>query len=60
MYNVRFVDTAHGEMEENFDSYDAAMEYWNDYADTETCVAGQLIDLENGEIIWQFDDREAE
>jgi len=60
MYNVRFVDTAHGEIEENFDSYDAAMEYWNDYADTETCVAGRLIDLNNGEIIWQFDDREAE
>ena len=60
MYNVRFVDTIHGENEENFDTYDAAIEYWNDYADTESCVAGWLTDLNNGEIIWQFDDREAE
>lgn len=60
MYNVRFVDTIHGEMEESFDSYDAAMEYWNSYADTESCVAGALTDLDNSEIIWQFDDREAE
>lgn len=60
MYNVRFVDTVHGENEENFDTYEAAMEYWNDYADAETCVAGWMTDLNNGEIIWQFDDREAE
>ena len=60
MYNVRFVDTIHGENEENFDSYEAAIEYWNNYADTESCVAGWLTDLSNGEIIWQFDDREVE
>ena len=60
MYNVRFVDTVHGENEENFDTYEAAMEYWNDYADAETCVAGWMTDLNNGEVIWQFDDREAE
>ena len=60
MYNVRFVDTVHGETEENFETYDEAMEYWNNYADTETCVAGVLMDLDNCEIIWNFDDREAE
>jgi len=60
MYNVRFYDSEIGNVEEDFDTYEAAMEYWNDYADTETCVAGRLIDLDNGEIIWQFDDREAE
>lgn len=60
MYNVRFVDTTHGEFEENFDSYDAAMEYWNSYADTESCVAGVMMDLDNCEIIWNFDDREVE
>jgi hypothetical protein len=60
MYNVRFIDTIHGEFEENFESYDDAMEYWNSYADTESCVAGVMTDLNNSEIIWQFDDREVE
>ena len=60
MYNVRFYDSAMGNVEENFDSYEAAQEYWDSYADTETCLFGRMIDLDNGEIIWQFDDREAE
>lgn len=60
MYNVWFMDTEHGESEETFPSYDEAMEYWNAYADTETCVAGVLTDMENAEIIWNFDDREAQ
>jgi len=60
MYNVRFTDTIHGEMEENFETYDETMEYWNNYADTESCVAGVMMDLDNCEIIWNFDDREVE
>ena len=60
MYNVRFTDSVHGETEENFETYDEAMEYWNSYADVDTCVAGTLMDLDNCEIIWNFDDREAE
>ncbi len=60
MYNVRFYDSTVGNVEEDFDSYEAAQEYWDDYADTETCLFGRMIDLDNGEIIWQFDDREAE
>ena len=60
MYNVHFVDLAFGENDEVFSTYDAAMEYWNDFADTETCQAGTLMDLDNCEIIWNFDDREAE
>lgn len=56
MYRVCFTDSVHGENWEDFDSFGAAAEYWNDYADTPTCVGGQLIDLDNGEVIWQFDE----
>ena len=58
MINVHFVDTDHGEIDELFSNYDAAMEYWQSYADTETCVAGVMSDIDTGEIIWNFDDRE--
>lgn len=58
MYNVKFTDTIHGMMEEQFPTFDEAAEYWQDYADTNSCVAGVLEDKETGEIIWQFDDRE--
>ena len=60
MYYVRFTDSIHGETEEYFKTYDDAMEYWNNYADTESCVSGVLMDLDNCEIIWNFDDREIE
>lgn len=58
MINVHFVDTVHGENDELFDNYDVAMEYWQSYADVETCVAGVISDTDTGEIIWNFDDRE--
>ena len=58
MYNIHFVDTEHGENDELFDTYDDAMEYWNEYADTPTCVAGILSDTETGEVIWRFNDSE--
>ena len=60
MFNVLFVDSVLGENENDFPTYDDAMEYWQEYADTETCVAGWLTDVETGETIWHFDDREAD
>ena len=54
MYQVIFDDEIHGEITEDFDNYDAAMEYWQMYADTPSCTAGQLWDKSNGEVIWEF------
>ena len=54
MYRVVFVDEVHGENWQEFETFDAAAEYWQDYADTPTCHEGELIDLENGEVIWKF------
>lgn len=58
-FSILFVDEVHGEIEEEFETFDAATEYWQEYADTPTCVAGWLTDLTTGEVIWHFDDREA-
>lgn len=60
MYNVMFVDKVHGTTTEEFTAYDEAMEYWQDYADTETCVAGSMWDADTGEVIWEFDDTNSE
>ena len=35
-------------------NFDEAVEYWNLYADTPTCYAGRLKDLETNETIWEF------
>lgn len=60
MYEVNFFDSNLGEQIERFDSYEEAQEYWDQYAEAETCLAGKMIDLSNGEIIWDFDDREVQ
>jgi hypothetical protein len=59
MYQVTFTDFEYYMIDhsEEFNTFEAAAEYWQDYADTETCVAGKLEDLETGEIIWEFDSR---
>lgn len=54
MFRIVFVDEVHGENSEDFNSWDEAVEYWNSYADAPTCTEGELIDLENGEVIWSF------
>jgi len=56
MYSVVFKDIAHGTTEMGFETFDEAMEYWQDYADTETCVFGQLIDDDADEVVWEFDE----
>ena len=53
-YRVSFTDEIHGVTTEDFTTFDDAAEYWQDYADTPTCVSGCLIDLENDEVIWSF------
>lgn len=58
MYEVNFVDTEHGDSTEHFETFDDAAEYWQEYADVLTCMAGSLVDLSNGEVIWDFDCRE--
>jgi len=54
MYIVHFGDSIHGDIQEEFDSFDAAVEYWNEYADTPSCYRGLLMDNETGEVIWSF------
>lgn len=54
MYTVIFNDSVHGMEVQYFEDFDSAAEYWNEYADTPTCTAGSLTDLETGEVIWQF------
>lgn len=54
MYEVIFTDSEHGVNVESFNTFDEAAEYWNEYADTPTCVAGSLLDRSNGEVIWRF------
>lgn len=56
MYQVIFCDEIHDTQITQFEDFDSAAEYWNDYADTPTCFAGELKDLETGEIIWEFDE----
>lgn len=54
MYFVIFNDEVQGMTSECFDSFDEAVEYWNEYADTPTCKAGSLFDSETSEVIWSF------
>lgn len=58
MYEVIFTDKEHGVNVESFETFDDAAEYWNDYADVPTCVAGELLDRSNGEVIWRFNAEE--
>lgn len=55
MYQVIFDDEVQGEITENFETFEEAAEFWQEYADTETCRAGQLWDMSNGEVIWRFE-----
>ena len=40
----------------HFETFSEAQEYWDFYADAPTCVAGEMIDLDTKEIIWEFDE----
>ena len=54
MYQIIFDDEVQGKITEDFETFEEAAEFWQDYADTPTCAAGQLWDKSNGELIWQF------
>lgn len=55
-YQITFQDETHGTFVTCFESFDEAIEYWNEYADTDTCIAGEFKDLETHEVLWSFDD----
>lgn len=54
MYKVIFIDDNHGMIIETFETFDEAVEYWNEYADTPSCTKGVLYDTEASEIVWEF------
>ena len=53
-YQVIFQDAVHGLQINHFEDFADAQEYWDDYADVETCEAGEMIDVDTGEVIWDF------
>ncbi len=55
-FQIIFCDTIHDNQIAQFDTFEEAAEYWEMYADTPTCFAGELKDLENDEIIWEFNE----
>lgn len=54
MFTVIFNDSIHGMEAQYFEDFDSAVEYWNEYADTPTCIGGTLFDADTSEVIWQF------
>ena len=53
-YQVIFEDSVHDVQINHFDTFAEAQEYWDDYVDVETCVAGEMVDLDTDEVIWNF------
>lgn len=53
-YRVSFTDEVCGVITEDFFTFGEAAEFWQNNADTPTCVGGWLMDLNNNEIIWEF------
>jgi len=54
MIKIIFDDAEHGTQYELFETYEQAQEYWDEYADTETCFGGVMYDIDNDEVIWEF------
>lgn len=55
-FQVIFEDELHGIHINHFEDFAEAQEYWDFYADLETCRAGEMLDLDDDEIIWRFED----
>lgn len=55
-YQVIFEDSIHHTQINHFETFAEAQEYWDDYADVETCTAGEMLDLDNDEVIWEFNE----
>lgn len=60
MFIVTFIDKNHGGSTNEFDTFAEAQEFWDEYADTPSCIFGELKDIDTDEIIWQFDESEVE
>lgn len=54
MYVVIFNDEVHGMSAQYFKTFEEAAEYWQEFADTETCIGGKLYDCDESEMIWEF------
>ena len=55
-FKVTFNDKYYGLHVTHFETFSEAQEYWDFYADAPTCIAGEMIDLDTKEIIWEFDE----
>lgn len=55
-----FNDTVHGETVKTFKTFEEAQKYWDENAEIDTCIAGQMWDVLNDEIIWEFPDSDSE
>jgi len=53
-FQIIFIDSVHGTQIIHFDTFEDAAEFWDQYADTPTCIAGELRDLTTDEIVWGF------
>lgn len=47
-YTIEFYDSVWGDIEETFDNYEDALEYWEQYKDTQTCINGCFYECETG------------
>lgn len=56
-FQVNFYDENLGEQSADFDKIWDAIDYWNEYADVSSCLAGQMIDLRDNEVMVEFDVR---
>lgn len=54
MIIVEFFDNVHEHVDEEFSTFAEAQEFWDAYADSETCYSGVMWDADTGEIIWEF------
>ena len=50
-YTIEFYDSVWGDIEETFDNYEDALEYWEQYKDTPTCINGCFYECETGETV---------
>lgn len=53
-YKITFEDEVQGHIEETFETFPEAQDFWDEYADTDTCVSGKMVYLTTNEIIWEF------
>lgn len=53
-YKITFEDEVQGHVEETFETFPEAQDFWDEYADTNTCASGKMVYLPTNEIIWEF------